>query len=513
MSGSRSKNAVLNIIIGFAIQTLLLFITLIGRKIFVLFLSADYLGINGLYSNILSVLALAELGLGNVTQFFLYKPVADNDIDKITALMRYFRKIYTFISASVLFLGLLSIPILKYIINSDLSQSELIIYYVILLVNSCVTYFSADRTALLAANQDNRLTKYVTLSVNLVLQIVHIIVLYLWHSYIIYVFVTLLSTIANVIITNIICNKRYPYIKNKTKSKSIINKTYILNNIKSTFVYKIGATIVNNTDNILISVIVSTAAVGLYSNYLMVISGIQSFITIITSAFISGIGNLSALGNKQRMYSVFNLMLLIYQFISVLGGISLNFLFNDFIFIWLGKEYLLDAPTVFAISFSFYLTNSISPIWMYRESNGLFVKVKYLLLATAAVNIILSVILGNYLGTFGILIATSISRIVTHVWYEPKILFNHLFSVSSMEYWKKQIKYLLIAVVCYFICYFISSALPHSFAFIIIKEIIFCLVCAAAFIFTSIKSNESKELKNYILNFINKIKYIRNGEV
>lgn len=506
MNNSRSKNALLNIVAGYISQIGILILSFIGRRIFLIYLSIDYLGVNGLYYNILSVLSLAEMGLGFVTQFFLYKPVAEGNMQLINSLLRYFRKLYIAIAGMVFTLGLLMIPFLGYIVNSKLPQNELIVFYIILLVNSCVSYFSAHNVALLAAYQDNRVQKYVSLSVNFAVQIVHILVLLIWKNYTAYVIITLLSTVANVVIINLICDKKYPFIKEKTDAKNTIDKKLIINNVKSAFVYKIGATIVNNTDNILISIMISTAAVGLYSNYYMVVIAIQGFIAIVTTSLISGIGNLSAEDNKSRMRSIFNFMLLIYHFIAAFGGISFFLLFNDLIPIWLGKEYMLDSSTVFAIAFAFYLTNAISPVWMYREANGLFAKVKYLLLTTAVCNIIFSIILGRIWGVFGILLATSIARMITQVWYEPHILFKALFDTSPKTYWAKQGKYFFLTLLSAAVCYAVSDFLPRNIIFVIIKAIIFFAVCALMFFAFCRKTEEFEEIKVFISRSIIKTK-------
>lgn len=509
MNTSRSINASKNIIVGVIAQIITLILSVVSRKIFVTFLSADYLGINGLYSNILSVLALAELGLGNVAQYFLYKPVAEKNYVEITNLVYYFKKLYRIIALVVLIIGLLLIPFLNVVVNSNLNQSELIVYYVLFLINSVVSYFSADKIALLAANQDNRLQKYVAICSTIIFQIIYIFVLMLWHNYTIYVLVTILCTLLNVITINMICYKRYPYISKRYVTNSIqIDKKKIINDIKATFLYKIGATVVNNTSNIMISVIISTTMVGIYSNYYMIVVALQGFIAIVSKALVSGIGNLGVVNNNKRMQAVFNLMLLLYNFIAAFGGISLFLLFNDFIPIWLGNDFILEKPVVFAIAFNFYLTNAISPLWIFREANGLFKKVKYLFLYTAAFNILFSIILGKILGLFGILLAPSLSRIVTQVWYEPYVLYKNLFHASSRIYWIKQLKYLLLTVASLMICNYVQIELPSEFVFIIIKALLFFLITALFFLLGVAKTDEFLEiierLKKITKRLINK---------
>lgn len=516
MSNSRTKNAILNIVVGFVSQMGILLLSFVGRAVFVQFLDISYLGINGLYSNILSVLALAELGLGNVIQFFLYKPVAENNKPLINSLVKYFQKLYFIIAIVVFILGVAFIPFLKYIVNSDLSQKELIIYYVLFLLNSVISYFAAHKIALFAAYQDIRLQKYTMLITNFLAQILHIVVLYICHSYVLYVVVTVLATIINAVLINVISNKRYSFLRlQKVENIPKVYRKHIVENIKSTFVYKIGATIVNNTDNILISIIISTAAVGLYSNYFMVVAAIQGFISIITTSLISGIGNLSAIGNVKRMKSVFNTLLLAYHVIAIFGAVSLYFLFDDLISIWLGNQFLLDKFTVFAISFSFYLTNAISPIWMFREANGLFKKVKYLLIATSVANIVLSILLGRIWGMAGILLATSVARIVTQVWYEPKILYSIVFKVSQKSYWLRETWYSILSIIAVFFCWQVTLCLPHSFLWMLLKGILFLVICILTYGIGNAKTAEIQE----VLGFAKKLRFsdiknknTRNGE-
>jgi O-antigen/teichoic acid export membrane protein len=468
MENSRSKNAVLNILFGYIAQIGILALSLLGRRIFLMYLSVDYLGINGLYSNILTVLSLAGLGLNSAVVYSLYKPVAEDNKPLIASLVRYFRKVYTIIAIVIFALGLALIPFLKFIINSDLTQSDLVAYYVIFLLNTVSTYFVAHKVTLLFAYQEQRIEKMVSLGSAFVLQILHIIVLLIWKNYYVYIITTVFITIINCIILGIISDKIHPEIK-KFKNTVPFDKKPIIQRIQSTFIYKIGAVAINSTDNILISIIVNTAAVGLYSNYFVIVNAIQGFIATITTSLISGIGNLSAQGSIKRQHDLFFMMLLFYHFIAVTGGVGFFLLFNDLISIWLGKEYLFSQTIIFAIALSFYQTNAISPIWMFREANGLFKEVKYLLLVTAFLNIILSIVFGRMWGIFGILIATTISRIITQVWYEPRILFRNVFGYTAKEYWQKQTKYFLLSCVVFVASYCAIAYMPHSFAFLVLK--------------------------------------------
>lgn len=497
MSNSRSKNAVLNIAFGYLAQVGILVLSFIGRRIFLNFLSVDYLGINGLYSNILTVLSLAELGLDTAVLYSLYKPVADNDIPLINSLLKYFRKIYTVLALSIFAVGLAVIPFLKFIVKSNLNSTDLVIFYLLFLVNTVASYFVAHKVAFLSACQEQRIQKLVMLSSNLILQVLHIIVLLIWKNYYVYVSATVVTTIINNLILNAICNKIHPHLKDKTNPVSF-EKGPIRSRIYSTFVYKIGGVAINNTDNILISMLVSTTAVGFYSNYYTLISAIQGFIAIISTSLISGIGNLGAGGDKKRQYEIFSMALLFYHFVAALGLVGFSLLFNDVITIWLGSKYLLDSKTVSIIAFNFYITNAITPIWMYREANGLFEQVRYLMLIRAAINIVLSVILGKICGTFGILLATAISLIVTSFWYEPGILFKNIFEMPVINYWTKQVKYFLATLVGLIVAYYSISNIPDGIITLLIKAIVIAVSVSLPFLAVSYKSVEFKTIIDFL---------------
>ena len=496
MSKSRSQNTILNIFFGYAAQLGTIVLSFIGRRIFLQYLSVDYLGINGLYSNILTVLSLAELGLDSAVVYSLYKPVADGNEALINSLLAYFKRIYFALAGIIFLIGTALVPFLHFLIKSELNRQNLIYYYLIFLANTVASYFVAHKVALLCAYQEQRVQKLVVLSSNLVLQILHIIVLVVWKNYYLYVLATLLTTIISNLALGCVCDKIHPNIKKKLPPVDF-DKKPIREKVYSTLIYKVGAVAVTNTDNILISVLVSTAAVGLYSNYYVVYGSIQGFIAIITTSLISSLGNLGVSGDKKRQYEIFNFALMFYHFTAALGLIGFSALLNDVVELWLGAEYLFDWPTVFIIALNFYISNAISPVWMYREANGLFEQVRYLMLARATVNIILSVLLGMIWGTFGILLATAISLAVTNFWYEPRILFKKVFDLSVREYWRTQGRYFLMTLLAMAVCYGAIGVLPRAatLPLILIKTLLIILLTTGIFFVFVHRKPEYGEIK------------------
>ena len=264
------------------------------------------------------------------------------------------------------------------------------------------------------------------------MQIIHIIALLIWKNYVLYLCGTLLSTILGNFILNYVCT-RVEVGTFVDVNKVCFDKKPIISRITSTFLYKIGAVLVSNTDNILISALVSTFAVGLYSNYYTVTSSVQSFIVIVTSALISGVGNLAVQKSKENQHELFNMLLLIYHLIATIGLTGFYFVFNDFIAIWLGEQYLFGKEVVFFISVNFYLTNILNPVYLFREANGIFNQTKYIMLVRAFVNLVLSYFLGKKFGISGIFAATAISLLTTSFWFEPLVVFRSVMNDSLSE--------------------------------------------------------------------------------
>jgi O-antigen/teichoic acid export membrane protein len=497
-STSRSENSLKNAIIGITCQILILFLSFASRTIFINLLGAEYLGINGLYTSMLSVLSLAELGIGNVMIYSLYKPVAKKDENEILGLLNYYRILYIKIALSIFALGIVAIPFLnKIVTTNDFSYTNLMLYYVLFLLNSVVSYFVAYKTALIKADQKSYILNSLNTIFTIVMNIMQIAILVFTKNYILYLGIQLIFTVLNNIYVSFKANRMYPFLKKKT-SIFIIDKEKISSNIKAMFLYKIGVVIMNNTDNILISTIVGTVYVGYYSNYGLLIATITTFISIFINSIIPSIGNLHSEDNISKSYKFFNLLLLFFHWLSAFCSLSFLLVFNDFITIWLGKDYLLGTDIIYAIVFNFYIQNIINPVWIYRETMGLFNQIKFTMIYASIINLILSIVLGLYFGIAGIVISTALARLLTTVWYEPRLLYRLKFNQDLRNYWIRQCKFCFITIIATFIGLFLCKDLPITLTFILIKISIGFVIISVAFIITNYKSEEFIMLYNYL---------------
>lgn len=452
MTEGRIKNSVRNISYRLLSQVASIILKFVSRTIFIYILGVEYLGINGLFSEILQMLSLADLGFGTAMVYSMYKPLAEHDEKRLTQLVALYKKIYTIIAISITVIGISVVPFLNYLVNMDKDIPYLNVYYLLYLANTVSSYLVVYKTCILNADQKNYLiSKYNTIF-NFGSLIVTSVFLLLTHNFMVYLIVQVAATYANNFYVSHIAEKRYPYINNIVEKLPKEEEKQIFQNVKSVFIYKAANTLVGSTDNTLISLLIGTITVGFYSNYCMIVNNITLFINIIFSSVTASLGNLVVEENKKKNYDVYCLMQFMSFMISSVAITVTYLVINDLINVWLGEKFVLEPLVSFAIALNMYFSVVLMPIWSYREATGMYLQTKYVMVATAVVNLVVSVILGKMLGLAGILFATSIARISTYFWYEPKLLFKQFLGKKVWNYYKDIIKNIVVTFTVAVIC-------------------------------------------------------------
>lgn len=474
----RTQKVAVNVAYNFLNQLLNFVLSFLSRTVFIYVFGAQYLGLNGLFADVLGVLSLAELGFSTAMVYNLYQPLVEHDEKRISELIAFYKKVYQIIALIVLFLGLAVMPFLPFLVNLEQAIPNMEWYYFFSVINVVCSYLCAHKSALFIADQKNYVIAKLSMLINGVKIILQILAAVLWKDYTLYLLVGTCGVLVNGIVILRKAKKQYPYLIS-TDMISREEKTEILKNFSSIFIYKISSVLLNATDNILISVLVGTVAVGYYSNYLMVQSQLVIFYSIIFTSATASIGNLIIKESVERRYEVFESE----QSISfVLCGIVVPCyvsLINDFIELWAGKSYVLPLGVIFAIGVNLYLSCVLQPLWTYREATGLYQKTKWVMLICAVLNLVLSVVFGLCIGIAGIVLASALSRLLTYVWYEPMILYHDYFLKTPFEYYGKIITNAGITTGLTGIGIFMSAQYP-------VKTIFEFLCKASCFFFISL---------------------------
>lgn len=498
---SRTQNSKRNILLSVANQILTILLSFASRTVFIYFLGAEYLGLNGLFSNILSVLSLSELGISSAMTFSMYKPLADGNKQSISALITFYKKLYSIVGAVIAALGLTILPFLSFIVNGEEQVSNIHIYYLLFLANSVSSYFFTYKTSVIIADQKEYTLKVLNMAAAAATFVIQYIVLLIMRSFAAYLIVQLVVSVA----LNAVCaakaERMYPYIKEKQELPSEEKRT-IFDNVKSFFAYHLGSVVLNNIDNILISILINTITVGIYSNYNLIITKISSITQLFFTSIQSSIGNLNTDASAERKYDLFKLLCFVQFWIYGFCSICFCVLFQDFIVLWLGENFLIDKVSMYMGIATFYIQGYLYPIWCFRNTTGLFRQAKYIMLPAAAINLVLSIIMGIKFGLAGILAATVIARLLTNMWFEPYTLFKKYFFKPVSRYFIKQFLQVLLVIGIIFIIEFgFSFAAIDSPILLFSAKLIVCLIVPNGIFFIMFrKTDEFKTIIKKIMH-------------
>lgn len=439
MKQTRTYYAKLNITLGYISKLVTIIADFILRAIFIQYLGEELLGVNGVFTNVIQILSLTELGLNHVVGYSFYKPLVNNDESKISALIRFYKRTYNIIALLVLVIGILLIPFLKFIINTDFPVDNLYVLYMIFLADTVFSYFFVYKNTLLTAAQKGYISTKYNMCAELLIITAQIVIILLYKNLVLYLLARVVINLAKNYLLSKRAERDYPYIKREPGNLSEIEISEMKETIKSAFIYKVSAVLLNSTDNIIISFVIGTVWVGYLANYNTITIGLASFYTIIFSSLTAGVGNLVETEGVEQREKIFNIMLMTAAWIAVVFSGCFYALSDEFVVLWLGEKYALDNFVVISKTLILFLNCSLQPIFTYREALGLYRKTKYAMLGAAFINVVLSILLGKWLSLGGVLIATVISMLLTYYWYEPNILYRECFHKKANSYFKRRI--------------------------------------------------------------------------
>lgn len=510
----RTVSSIKNLIFAFGGQFLGIIISFIARIIFLQVLNSEYLGINGLFTNILTILSLAELGIGTAMNFSLYKPLAEQNKEKIKSLMYLYKKAYIIIGIIILVVGIAISPLLPFFINEMPDIPENIYFiYILFVINTGISYFFSYKRALIVSDQKRYIATIYRYGFYFLLNVAQIICLLITRNYILFLVLQIIFTLLENIFVSIKANKMYPYLKEKNIDKLLKEETKeIKKNVFAMFFHKVGEIVVKSTDNIIISKFVSLSAVGLYSNYYLITNALNMIIGQVFTSIVASIGNLGATENKEKLKNIFNKVFFLNFWIFGFSAICLYILFNDFISLWLGAEYLLPESVMLVIVVSFCIEGMRKSVLDFRDALGIFWYDRYKPIFEVIINLIASIILVQKIGLAGVFVGTIISTLTTSFWVEPYVLYKYGFKMKLRDYFKQYLKYTIVTLLVAILTVFIINTLFTSVTILtFIGKLLLCIgIPNLCFILIFRKGEEFIYYKDLMEGIINKIKNIKN---
>lgn len=482
----RKENSMRNVSVNLVCQLISILMSFICRTVFIQTLGKTYLGVDGLFGNILSLLALAELGIGQTIIYHMYQPLAQHDRKKLGALMTLFKKTYRIIGLIIGVVGLVLTPCYHFFIDSSVKIPNLTLIYLLYVFNSVITYFYSCQQCIITADQKGYICSLYKYGLCILQNIVQIIVLIRTKNFILYFCMQIVFSFLTNFLLAKKAGKMYPFLKRyEHEELSSDDKTDIVKNVKAMFMHRFGGVVVNGTDNLVISRLFGVASVGLYSNYYLIVSKLTDITTQIFNGIMASVGNLGAVEGGRKSYRIFLVVNFAGFWIFSFGSICLFCLFNPFISLWVGSKMLLPTSVMLFIVLNFYATGMRQATLTFKNSFGLFWYDRYNAVAEALVNLGFSIILAKTMGISGVFAGTLISTLTTDLWVEPLVLYRHGFHRSVGQYFLRYAIYSVITLgagyLTWLCCSFVGFGgflgfIAKCFICLIVPNVIFFLI-------------------------------------
>lgn len=451
MKINRIQNTKRNVFWGMIEKIITLLLPFVLRTVMIRVLGKEVLGLNTLFTSILQVLNMAELGFSGAVVYNMYKPIAENDSKTICALMALYRKVYYVIGCVVVTVGLALLPFLPKLINGEVPQGyNIYILYIIHLLNTGVSYFLfAYKNCLLNAYQRNDVISKVSTLTHFIQYAYQFFVLIFLKDYYLYLAILPAISILNNIINALIVSKMYP----NYKPKGVLSKEQrdlIKQNVTGLMVGKICIVSRNSFDSIFLSAFINLSVVTMYGNYYYILTALNTFLAVVMNSMLSGIGNSIVAETKEKNYHDFRLFNFMFMWIYGWCTVCLVCLYQPFMKVWMGEDLMFPFFTVILFCIYFYSLKLSDIRSVYSTAAGLFWQNRKYVIAEVIANVILNFAFVKIWGVNGIIVATNISIIFINFVWGTKVLFNNYF--TEMSFFKFILEQLLYALITAFNC-------------------------------------------------------------
>ncbi len=475
MTESRIKNTKRNMFFSYLETFITMLFAFISRTIIIHIFGDEYLGLSSLFTSVLQVLNMAELGFSGAIVYNMYKPVAEGDTDKVCELLAYYKKVYRIIGSIVFTIGIILTPFLPALIKGNVPDGiNIYILYYIYLINTGVSYFAfAYKTALLNALQRLDLTKIAYSVVSILQHVIQIVVLFVFRNYYVFFSINILGTVAKNVFSAWIANKKFP----QYQCKGLINsetKKDIICRVKGLLVCNISGVTYTTFDSIILSSFIGLKSVAIYNNYLLIFTSIANLAVLIRQAMQASVGNSVAKETKEKNYQDMLLWQFFFGVIATWCVTCLMSIYQPFMTIWMGPERLLPITDVVFLCLWFFNTIVSHSFYLYLSGKGLWWELRWPYILSTVCNLLLNIVLGKFFGTTGIIFSTWISGLVFGFIWQSGIILKEYFHIGIKQFILRFLSYFLVCAVSAFIAFGINWMLPISGIPGLVSRLVIC---------------------------------------
>lgn len=505
----RTRKSLLNMITALGGQMLSLLANLLARYFFAKYMSQEYLGLSGLFTNILTMLSLVELGVGPAITFSLYKPLAENDKEKVKSLMHLYQTAYRVIGALVLVLGLCFTPFYPFFIKETTGVDNLTLIYWLYVLNTGISYFYSYKISLITADQNQYVRNIGHYIVFVVMNIGQTLILIFTQNYILFLIFQVLCTAIENFALSLVADKMYPYLKEKNIQPLDAQTTYpIWRNIKAMIFHKVGSIAVNSTDNLLITKFLGLSNTGIYSNYSLVITAVRNILGKVFDSVIASVGNVNAIEDDEKIKSVFQRIYFLSFWLFAFCGICIGCLIQPFIEFVFGKNYLVETVTTIVLVYSFYTYGMRNAPNVIRSATGLYYKDWFKPLLEASVNLLSSIFFLKRYGMMGIFIGTIISTVFVNAWIEAWVVYKNVLHEPLVNFFAQYLIYIIVFSLAFFLTYKSCTFVTFGGIWGLFVRLIICIIIPNTFFIILFHNRyEFIYFKNLIISILTSIFY------
>lgn len=442
------KKSILNVAVSVGFKVITLVMVIFVKRILIQTCGNEVNGLNALYLSVVGFLSVADLGVGGAITFCMYKPIVEGDNRKVSALYNLFERIYTIVGIVILVAGFAISPFIRHL-AADYAVLDVNFQttFVLMLLSVVVTYFFGAKTALINAYKNNYITTAITSSGILLQYVLQIITLLLTGSFPGYLICRIVAAMVQWLATEIVSRKKYSYIMTQREKVDNDTRKELTRNIKAMFMHKIGTLLVSTVDSIVISAFVGVVVLGKYSNYATIMTAMMEVLRLVFFSLTSVVGHLYVEKNKEivRKYcETFHLLNFIIGMVFFLGYYAV---IDNLIAILFAEELVAERSIATVVTVNGFVHFIRSSVMVFKDATGTFYYDRWKPLAEGIVNTVLSVLLVNWIGIVGVIIATiTTSLLICHV-VEPYVLYKNAFDKSPKDYYLKNYGMIIVFLV------------------------------------------------------------------
>ena len=477
----RTDKALKNTAYGIVFKLIDILLAFALRTIFIRTLSVSYLGINGLFTNMLTVISLMEGGVGTAISFSLYRPLAEKNVQKVASLMKLYRRVFLFLGTAIAIVGFGLTPFLKNIIRLDENIDHLYLIYWLTILSTSSSYFFSYRRSLVIADQRADINTKNQIVFRIIRFFVLSLTLIIAKDFILYLVADIIVLLASNIEITMQVKKRYSTIEAaEALPLPKEEKKTILKHMSAGLIKRIGQTVVTSTDSILISSFISTALVGIYSNYTMIFSNLDIAVYLLFHSLTASVGNFAVEKSNEEAERLFDKLNLANYIVVGVITVCILCLSNPFIQIWAGDDYVLNFMTVIVLSINFYITSMCNSVDNFLSSQGyLYYKNRFRPLVEAIVNIVFSLlfVLVFDMNITGVFLGTTVCFVTGRLWMDPQILYKFFFKSPFARYMKRFALRTALLVLIVGLCYFATDRIFSAISVSVLSWLICALIC------------------------------------